>query len=355
MSSAVGVSVLVVVPAWDDRSSTAVLSEIIAELRAQGGRVHLWALREGSIPGPEDHLVDGLRNWFPARLAELVGATGVAHHLRGMRLRLWWALARPDIVLLDDGVGARVIPSRRSVTLVARINAGPSPHSELEAPVADPDLTLLPPGAAEPAATAVLSGPLARRRAIDDGAADRRAEARRRLGLPQDDPLVVGWGDDAWIDGVDLFVRAVWTIHRRGATDVHGAWLGHLHPIDVERITYEARRCGIEDHVHLRAVDTVGSDRACGDVAFLPYRCADDEDDLQATAVGGEGVVTFPWCNSVDELIRVVPYLDVDRAADELAALLSADRDQRWADAARRHDLRSWTESFLRRATAART
>ena len=47
--------------------------------------------------------------------------------------------------------------------------------------------------------------------------ADARVGVRRRLGIPVDVPLVVGWGADPWLDGPDLLVRTLWALeHRQG-------------------------------------------------------------------------------------------------------------------------------------------
>ena len=258
--------------------------------------------------------------------------------LRGRRLRRWLKQTDPTVVVLDDGLGTRVIDSLRPAPrLAVRINEAPPDDIDKERPPATAaDLTIVPSNR-----TALPTGqtgtrsieqplPAQRSRAAGRLAGPREvAEVRRRHDLPEDAPLVVGWGDDGWLDGPDVFVRVLWALEHRHGVAAHGAWFGlSADPHEIDRLHQEAERCGVGARFHHRPADTTES-RLCGDAAFLPYRSATSLDDLLEVACSGSLVVAFEAAGAADRLILAVPDLDVERAAAEIASGLGHDREHR--------------------------
>lgn len=180
--------------------------------------------------------------------------------------------------------------------------------------------------------------------------AARRAPARRRLGVPVDEPLLIGWGDDGWLDGPDLFVRAIWALEYHHGRKVNGLWMGlgsDQHEID--RLHAEAERCGVGGRFFQCATDTLEA-RFCGDVAFLPYRGSLDPHDIMSTMLSGLAVVTFDAGGLDDPLVAEVAPLDVEAAAAAADPFFDAEREA--TVAAVRHRQRftmldSWVDAFL--------
>ena len=347
-------SLLVVTAAPDDRPSTDTLRDVVAELRRRDLRVHLWFLRDGGRkPSDADRIVDHLREQDPAATLDHVGLRRLAGAVRGRQLRRWWAEDRPDWVLLDDGLGARLLDGTRApVRRIVRTNATVPDDVGLEPPPStSADLLLAGEGSDTSRTTApsTLDMPLLRDHVAGHVARDgaSRAATRTALGLDGAAPLVVGWGDDPWLDGPDLLIRSLWALERHHGIEACGLWLG-IDP-DSEagrRLTDEAQRCGVADRLVLDRDDSAAQ-RLCGDAVFLPYRSPGDVEPVHEALVAGCGVVTFPVWPAEDRAVRVVGHLDVDAAADALAEVLGDDREAVAARAEQRYDVVPWVDRFL--------
>jgi hypothetical protein len=344
--------VLVVAPSALDRPSTPQLRLLLeAMVRRPDVTVDVWFLRPiwyGDVleplptSGRPPWIVDELRTWPPGRALEAIGLGRVAAGLRGLRLRRRLREVGPDLVLLDDGVGDRILgPGEARAVRVARLNADVSPAAGLEAVATDGiDLWLTVPGGPAPAGAGAersVSGLLgehgwARRQADPEV----RARLRRSVGLEPDAFVVSGWGGTSWVDGPDLFVRALWALEAHHGIRAHGLWVAiDPEPQDVARLEAEAERCGVGDRFHLVSGDD--ELRLCGDAALLPYRCEGDAFVLDALAAG-LAVVAFEAVGWEDEGIEVVADLDVDAAAAALAAVDPSARDARVEAARHRLD-----------------
>lgn len=70
----------------------------------------VWFLRGGDGPSwPGSRTVDHLRTSRVSRMLRRMGLHATSLHLAGIRLRWWYLRAAPDVVILDDGVGGRVL------------------------------------------------------------------------------------------------------------------------------------------------------------------------------------------------------------------------------------------------------
>lgn len=357
-------SILVVTASPDERASTATLRVVVDELRRRADvDVAVWFLR--STPAeevwPGSIVVDSLRDWWPARLLGGAGIPRVPAALRGLRLRSWNRRVAPDAVLLDDGLGERVLVGTPGhPVLIARPNAELPEHADWEpAPVAAPAIVLVPPGGSPPVAPGARAIPSPHVRDYTEARVNsdplQRARSRELLGIEWSGPLVVGWGDDGWIDGPDLFVRALWALEARHGHEVGGLWLGlGADPHEVDRLRAEAERCGVGDRCWFRSADTLAA-RCCGDAAFLPYRGPGDPTELLEAVAAGLVVVTFPGALVEDPAIEVVDHLDVDAAAAALHAALVTDRAAFVESARDRLDVGPWVDRLLAAIVAART
>jgi hypothetical protein len=333
------VSVLVVAALPDDRESTGYLEMLVDELSARPGvRATVWYLRELHYQGvpPDRHVVDRLRTLPGLRQLDAVGAGKLAHAVRGRVLRRWYRKVAPDVVVLDDGLGLRVLDvADPRPPVVVRHNPEPPPYAELEPPARRTgDLTVVAAARAGeftdvpdayvqlPWATGAEAG-----RPYRDPEA--RSRVRRQFDLPTDVPLVVGWGDDGWLDGPDLFVRTLWALEHRHGVAAHGVWFGlSSDPREAERLCTEAARCGLADRFWHRP--QVGIDaQSCGDVVLLPYRSPVDPVDLAPALVSGAGLVTFRSTAPLGPGVDRVDELDVEAAAAAVAGALRADRSAR--------------------------
>lgn len=339
-------SVLVLTALPDDRESTAQLALLVDELRTRrGARVTVWYLRclDHQTPPPGTRVVDRLRTIAPLRALDAVGAGAPASWVRGRLLRRWMAEVRPDLVVLDDGLGDRVLDVLDPrPPVVVRHNAVLPDFAELEPPARERgDLTIVPPGAADEGdddPTVLLELPWPDPDGTDPGRpfrdADRRDGARNALDLPTGVPLVVGWGDDGWLDGPDLFVRTLWALEHRHGVTAHGVWFGlAADRREAERILTEADRCGLGGRLHHRPTTTLDG-QLCGDAVLLPYRSPTDPADLLPAMVAGAAVVTFRSTAPVGPGVVRVDELDVEAAATALATALAEDRDGRVEHAA---------------------
>jgi hypothetical protein len=325
-------SLLVISAAPDSRPSTATLMALVAELRRRPGlTAHLWFLRAGAGDSmAADRVVDDLRKAQPAAMIAAAGLSRVAGALRGRELRTWWEQASPDAVILDDGLGARVIVDP-TVATVVRVNEQlPDDAALEEAPAASADLWVLPEGADRPG-DRVIAAPVGLRdfhRVLTHCDPDVRTRERMRLGVAGDLPLVVGWGGDVWLDGVDVFIRCLWTAEHTYGVRASGLWLGLDATADEHaRLAAEVRRCGLDGRITLTSSDEVGA-RLCADAVLLPYRVPDPSPPpLDEIVVTGSQIVASGAAELVGPGITSVSDLDADAAGEALARCLTADRD----------------------------
>lgn len=333
------VSVLVVASLRDERTSTDELELLVEHLRARPDTtVEVWYLRElDHLPVREGRrVVDRLRTLPGLRVLDAVGAGKVAHAVRGQVLRRWYRQVQPDVVLLDDGLGRRVLDVAAPVPpVVVRHNTELPPFAHLEPPPdRTGDLTVVAAAAAEEyedvdGVYVQLPWNAGAEAGVPFRSDHERDQARVRFGLPTGVPLVVGWGDDGWLDGPDLFVRALWALEHRHGVVAHGVWFGlSADPREVDRLTTEAARCGLAERFWQRS--QVGVDgQTCGDVVLLPYRSPTDPSGLLPVLVSGSAVVTFRSTAPAGLGVFRVDELDVEAAAAAVAEALAADRADR--------------------------
>lgn len=354
-------SILTVSPSPHERPSTSELQTILAELaRRDDVRSSLWFLREGhdgdegerfTTGGGSPWVVDRLRTWGPARVASALGLEVLAAPLRGRRLRRRLREIAPDLVILDDGVGERILGgAERDVVRVGRANADDSLLAGMDQPIgAAADAWLVGPGASAPAGAvqqrpvaALLDDYRAARRFVDP---DRRAELRSAAGVPLDALVVLGWGGGGWLDGSDLFVRVLWALSDRHGIEACGVWV--TDDLDVEdeaRLVAEAQRCGLADRFAIVRGGPVL--RHLGDVVVLPVRCRADRAVGEVVA-SGVPVVAFDALGWDDAGISLVADLDVDAAAEAVASVVGSDRATLAADARARIDVAALVDDLV--------
>lgn len=355
-------SILVVTSTPDHRNSTTELADLVAELRRRNGvMVNVWFLRRGDgSPWPGSLVVDDLRTATLPAAIDKVGLPLVAGVLRGRMLRRWWSEAHPDAVILDDALGERLLPSDRSdLVVVHRLNPVPPSDAGLETPSAQPAKIQLvprdgPPPEGPPAPTVLATTPRSDHepaRPFIDAAS--RAIVRKRLGLPADGLLVVGWGEHAWFDGPDMFVRTIWNLRERHGFDAQGMWAGSDDDGEVAAVLEdEAGRCGLSDHVSHQPRSTVDV-RLCGDVVLLPYRDDGELRYVHEAAVTGCEVITFPVWRSADPMLHMVDHLDIDAAAEAIIGACESDRADRSATARELLDVGPFVDALLNAVTRA--
>lgn len=360
-------SVLVVIASPDDRPSTASLQTAVEELRRRGARTEVWFLRAWlpEVPWPGSRVVDSLRTWAGTDLLAKVGLERVAGGLRGLELRRWLRSAAPDVVLLDDGIGERVVEQlgeprsagqkRRPPVRVVRLNERPPVDDFGEPTTTEADLLIVPTGWRTPLAPPTdrptdNTAPTLEMDLLKDlGAGHRMRDAGRRasvlesMSVPTDAPIVLGWGDDGWIDGPDLFIRGMWTLEARFGHRPTAVWLdGSRDEYGRERLRAEAERCGLGDRYFL-CTQPPPEAKLCGDVTFLPVRARLDADDVARAITAGSRVVTFEAAGTEGLPASTVPDLDLETAAAELAAALEKGRSQDVLSS----DVSAWVDRFL--------
>jgi glycosyltransferase involved in cell wall biosynthesis len=211
-----------------------------------------------------------------------------------------------------------------------RLNQVPPMDRHMEPDAVDEpvDLLFVHPGSTTPEPRARIRrsvGPYLGHRpeVIGLGDDEVRRRTRREFGLP-DAPLIVGWGADGWLDGPDVFIRVLWALRRRG-TDAHGVWFGlGADGNELDRLTSEAARCGVAEHMHFRPDITLAA-RLCGDAVLNCDRSPGrSPEEIVEALVSGSAVVAFPMIDVADEGIEFVPMLDVDAAAAALERVLSS-------------------------------
>lgn len=348
-------SVLVVTALPDDRTSTDVLRELVDHFEERADvDVETWFLRSypQHRPWPGSRVVDDLRTSGPSGWARRFHVPVLPSILAGRELRRWLRRLDPDVVLLDDGLGSRVLDGWSGApAIVVRLNEGAPADADLEAgPPATAALTLRHARATAPSPSGpvrVISPDLhEQREAIDDGERALSEHRRGRHGVPDDVPLLTGWGEDGWLDGPDVFIRCLWALEHRYGVVAHGLWVGVGSADDRARLEAEARRCGVADRYHLVVGDA--ADRFCGDAVFLPWRTAGDAEEILSALVAGLSVTAFPSVAVPDEAVTVVGHLDIDAAARSLSVSLFEDRGDRAAAARDRLDVGALADRLLR-------
>jgi hypothetical protein len=339
-------SVLVVTTEPDDRRSTEVLKILVEEMdRRPNLRAEVWYLfgdpKRAWAPG---HTVDRLRTWWLNRILEGVGLTMVAGWARGARLRRWFRALDPGLIILNDGYGGRLLTAAPPGAVIAVRTNQDAVRAEFEPePLADASL-LISSRALRPddrQAAGWLTNPSLREMRLEKLRVTRApgSHDRESLGIPDDVPLIVGWGHLDWVDGPDMFVRALWYLEHRHGVVAHGVWFGPTDVADAVRpLEDEAARCGVSDRFHL-VEDDERADHWVGDVAFLPYRVPIDESELWTAVANNVAVVTFEPAEIEGFWIRSVPLLDVASGAGAIADFLRQDRSYasdfdptRWVD-----------------------
>ncbi|WCO65868.1 hypothetical protein PO878_15300 [Iamia majanohamensis] len=352
--------VLVVAAEPDRRDSTRSLQEACAALaRRPDVDVDVWFLRDGEVPPwwPGAQVVDHLRSEGPAvaRALDRTGPSRLAGAARGRVLRRWWRSAAPDVVVLDDGLGGRVLPTDAGVVRVVRRNPAPPAGAALEPTAATrADLVLAPAPEAAGGPPWVRTGDLvdldaavaARRRA--------RPQVRAEHDVPDGTDLLVGWGVDEWLDAPDVFVRTLWFLQDRHGSGAHGLWLDDGDDASVaDLVRAEAARCGLADRVHVsRGADA--SWRLAGDAALLPYRAPADRREVLEAVAAGLAVVTSAPDPVDDPAVSAVAPLDLEAAAAATALALAGDTERRVEAARERIDASTWADRFLAAVEAAR-
>ncbi|MFM7068006.1 MAG: hypothetical protein ACKOYM_00970, partial [Actinomycetes bacterium] len=328
MSADRPVSVLVVTALPDERPSTAQLYRLCDQLRSDGARVTIWYLRrlDHQVPPAGTRVVDDLRTSRTLSLLDRVGAGALSLRLRGQILRSWLRTVQPDVVLLDDGLGERVLdPLRTTPPLVVRHNQQPPEFAELEPlPRRVGAITIAAPERAAafddvpdlytelPSSPTAMEGLPFRDPSV-------RARTRAAYELPTDRTLVTGWGDDGWLDGPDLFVRILWALEARHGIAVDGAWFGLAADAnEADRLVAEAQRCGLAGRFWHRPEYQLDGPLS-GDAVLLPHRSPTDPDERLAAMVTGAGVVTFESASPPGPGVVRVADLDVEAAATALA------------------------------------
>jgi len=311
--------VLVVAASPDGRRSTASLRRAVSRLgRERDLSVEWWFLRDvdsagttGSEIGPRTgpastdapiRVVDHLRTSPVSTAFTRWGADRVAARLAGLRLRAWWRRARPDVVVLDDGLGGRLLPERPP-PVVVRVNpTGPAEPAASEdrwsgpvagwwyspgAPVDAPSPTVPP---------AVIVHERLEFEPPSASSPDAVGAARRAAGLPVDE-LVVLWSvaDAAGADAADeLAVMLEWLVAGDDRFDrpVHVVWVDpDLTAESHARVATAARRAGVAERVHQRAAVSSGLTRAA-DAVVRGLRTGDaDGGHVPADGDAFEGVV----------------------------------------------------------------
>ena len=348
-------SVLVVTAEPDDRHSTQVLRRIVDELdRREGVGVTTVFLRPGTTPADgwgRVRVVDDLRtHWFSRVLA--VFGSRPSGWFRGWTLRRWMAEGAAGVVVLDDGLGERVVQSiRPRPVVVIRSNEALPASAELEPPpLRTADLVLRAPEANPETPDSLESGHLldAQRRA--SRAANARAAIREGLSVPPEERLLVGWGPDPWLDGTGLFIRTLWYIQQRSTMPIHGLWLGlDRDDAALAELQMEVERCGLVGRMHFQDLSDEAT-KWSGDAVFLPHRTEVlDLDGMLDVVAAGLQVVTFAPAILHDPAFRAVSPLDLDSAAQLLTEALHED-PQRKVDRTRRLDVANWVSSFLEAA-----
>ncbi len=267
-------SVLLITASPDLRRSTRDLELAAEALRSRTDvRIGLWYLRHGDrSPAQHSWTVDDLRTWGPAATLDRIGARLPAGWLRGRRLRRHLRALDPDVVVLDDGLGARVLDSSTHPLILTRRNAvGPAPES-LEPVTSSQDAVL----DSDPWRQRLEGPRVLEFGTLRDDTGCTGAEAmlvgRRALGLPQDACVVAALAPES---DPGLLIEILQDCAKAGRDTVHGLWLDPRgSPADCRAVRERASRGGVSATFHLRQVDLADSWPAA-DLVLLDRESAD--------------------------------------------------------------------------------
>lgn len=173
---------------------------------------------------------------------------------------------------------------------------------------------------------------------------------RASAGIPSDAPVVGAAGTQEWRKGTDLFLQLARLLEGHPAGPVHLVWVGGGPArLEIERLEHDLRDAGLAERVHFVGEQSNAVDwYRMFDLLVLTSR----EDPFPLVCLEA-GLVATPVVSfdngGMAELLDgdngvVVPALDVEAMADEVAALLRApDRRARMgerlaADVRARHD-----------------
>lgn len=333
-------SVLVLSDSPDLRTSTAELRWLVEDLRDRGVAVTTWFLRDGPDGGrwPDARIIDDLRMWAPAAWLDRVGLGSAAAHLRGLRLRSWWARTRPDAVIHDDGLGGHVVTADRGVVRVLRRNLeAPAPMVVGERALDDADLIVLEPGRSASAARPrelVAPPPRDLAEQLAGITTDRLADLRVVYQLPTSVPIVAVRGLDPAEIATQTVLAAVAQLVADGE-DVHLLWfVDRLDRGAVSDLVERAAAAGLRDRIHIRRF-TVPDALSVGDVLVMATSDLDVATSLRVAASG---------C-TVLEVTDVVP--------GELPGAWAVPRADRLAAALAQADRGAWVTRFLAALAAA--
>lgn len=280
-------SVLFVSALADDRRSTEHLEAAASALRDRGhGSIGLWFLRPGTRPArfTDAAVVDSLRTWTPAAGLDRIGLRPLGDRLRGMRLRRWFRAIDPDVIVLDDALGERVIPRGSRAAIVHRRNPTP-PILDGEEPPARIEPRGLLTGVSSDAAGSDLPtctlGPLGgldpARAASEPGV---RAAARSACGLPAGARVLAAW-PQVLHDPTDLLAAVA------SEPDAFGLWADPgATPTELAGVRDAAGALGVRDRVRIVSTSrpTV---RLCADAAIVDADRTDDAEVAAELAVAG--------------------------------------------------------------------
>lgn len=335
----------------DDRPSTAALLRIVQELdRRAEVEVTTFFLRTSAALADDwgrFRIVDDLRTHPVSRALSMFGARP-SGWFKGRMLRRWLAEVDPDVVLLDDGLGERVVQSvSPRPFVVVRPNAERPITADLEPPaLRDADLVLRATSEDAESTQSLESGHVVHAQRLARLATAAQTAERERWSVPDDEFVLVGWGPDPWLDGTNLFIRTLWYLQHRHETAAHGVWLG-LSPDSgaVAELQMEVERCGLAGRMHFRGNDDE-TNRLVGDAVLLPHRTVSDLGQVLEAIASGAPVVGFAPAVLEDPSFLTVSPLDLDGAARMLAVALRED-PQRRLDRSKRLDVARWASSFI--------
>ena len=299
----------------DARRSTASLRQAVERLGRDGdAHVEWWFLRDGEDHGADGpvstaatiRVVDHLRTSPISSVLDRWGAHAIAARVAGLRLRAWWRRAAPDVVVLDDGLGGRVLPNRPP-PVVVRVNpTGPTglatEESYWSGPVAG---RWFAPGASDapgPTEAAYERLELERSAPASPEAVD---AARRAAGLPTDEPIV------CWpaADGDELTVALGWLVHGDDRFDrpAHVVWLDpQMTSESHARVAAAAAQVGVAERLHQRAAWSGGLARAV-DASVAPADRALSVDRVRraVSSAAGDGV-DGDVVEAFDDVVRLI-------------------------------------------------
>lgn len=324
-------SLLVVSAAPDRRTSSTALRNLVLALDERADvQVSIWYLRDGDGERADGaRIVDELRQWAPSKALERVGLGRLAGVLRGRRLRSWYRDVDPDAVLLDDGIGLRVVPRGANPKVVVRENDQPPADSAMEpilVAVDQADIVIAArPRRGDRGNTVVVAGDLTNH--LDSDRRSKVAATRSALRL-NEGALVAGWaGQDEHRD-LERFMRVIRELD--AGQPVAGVWFARVEPASTAGFIRLADSHGLGDRVSLRSDSFRWSAASAADAVLLP------EGESQLDGRHGELAVDGVRIVAVDDQLDSESSAGADAALGvALAAALAEDRDDASAGAVR--------------------